>query len=98
MLEVDNPQQRGRSMPLVSVSSDHSTARSTASELNELLTSWRRHLVAQHLSPATLSTYSTSVGQLSAFLAAKGMPTAPSGIRREHVEAFITDLLERWKP
>ena len=26
------------------------------------------------------------------------MPTAPAAITREHVEAFITDLLERWKP
>jgi hypothetical protein len=26
------------------------------------------------------------------------MPTVPGSITREHVEAFITDLLERWKP
>lgn len=26
------------------------------------------------------------------------MPSAPDAIRREHVESFITELLERWKP
>jgi site-specific recombinase XerD len=67
-------------------------------ELLDLLASWRRHMTAQHMSPATLSTYSTSVGQLAAFLADRGMPSVPGGIRREHVEAFISDLLSRWKP
>ena len=47
---------------------------------------------------ATLSTYSASVAQLAAFLATRGMPTSSPDIRREHVEAFISELLERWKP
>lgn len=67
-------------------------------ELDDLIASWRRHLTAQRMSPATLSTYSTSTRQLARFLADRGMPTAPSAITREHVEAFVTDLLERWKP
>jgi site-specific recombinase XerD len=50
------------------------------------------------MSPATLATYSAAVRQLTAFLADMGMPTSPAAITREHVEAFITDLLERWKP
>lgn len=75
------------------------TVHSTASgELGELLTSWRRHLRAQRISPATISTYSTAVGQLGAFLEKQGMPTAPAAIHREHVEAFITSVLEKWKP
>jgi site-specific recombinase XerD len=73
----------------------HSTART---ELDSLLESWRRHLRAQRISPATISTYSTAVGQLTRFLEWQGMPTSPAGIRREHVEAFITDILEHWKP
>jgi site-specific recombinase XerD len=68
------------------------------SELDGVIDSWRRHLTAQRMSPATLSTYSTSVRQLARFLAERGMPTSPAVISREHVEAFITDLLERWKP
>jgi site-specific recombinase XerD len=67
-------------------------------ELGDLLASWRRHLRAQRISPATISTYSTAVGQLARYLKARGMPTDPAAVHREHVEAFITDLLERWKP
>ena len=67
-------------------------------ELRSLIASWRRHLVAQRMSPATISTYSTAIGQLATFLLGHGMPTEPAAIHREHVEAFITDLLERWKP
>lgn len=67
-------------------------------ELLDLLASWRRHMTAQRMSAATLATYSTSVGQLAAFLAERGMPSAPGGIRREHVEAFVSDLLSRRKP
>lgn len=63
-----------------------------------LLASWRRHLTAQRMSPATLATYSASVAQLDAFLAEQSMPLEVVDIRREHVEAFITSLLERWKP
>ncbi len=32
------------------------------------------------------------------FLRNRRMPTAISSIKREHVESFITDLLERFKP
>ena len=63
-----------------------------------LLASWRRHLTAQRMSPATLTTYSASVSQLDAFLAEQSMPLEVADIRREHVEAFITSLLARWKP
>jgi site-specific recombinase XerD len=69
-----------------------------AGDLPDLLASWRRHLPAQRMSPATLSTYSAAVNQLDRFLTGRGMPRAASAIHREHVEAFITELLERWKP
>lgn len=59
----------------------HSTA-PEAGDLDELIASWRRHRGAQHSSPATISTYSTGVGQLGAYLAANGMPTTARDIRR----------------
>ena len=59
-------------------------------ELCDLVASWRRHLVAKHMSPATTSTYSTSVNQRARFLADRGMPTLPAAVTREHVEAFVT--------
>lgn len=41
----------------------------TASELDRLVTSWKRHLRAQHASrPATIATYGAAVGQLGAYL------------------------------
>ena len=67
-------------------------------ELDALAESWRRHLIAQRLSPATLDTYGEAVRLLGRFLAAQGMPTSPAAITREHVESFIADLLARWKP
>jgi site-specific recombinase XerD len=67
-------------------------------ELDGLVDSWLRHLRAQRMSPATLSTYGTSARQLATFLADRGMPTSPASITREHVEAFVSDLLSRWKP
>jgi site-specific recombinase XerD len=85
-------------MESTSTGTAHSTASTAPGELGELLNSWRRHLRAQRISPATISTYSTAVGQLGAFLEKQGMPTAPGAIHREHVEAFITSVLEKWKP
>jgi site-specific recombinase XerD len=76
-----------------------STPNDTApSDLAMLLASWRRHLTAQRMSPATLATYSAAVRGLEAFLVEQAMPQAVGSIHREHVEAFITSLLERWKP
>jgi site-specific recombinase XerD len=67
-------------------------------ELDALAESWRRHLTAQRLSPATLNTYGEAVSLLTRYLVAQGMPTSPAVISREHVESFISDLLARWKP
>ena len=66
--------------------------------LTALVTSWRRSLVARRASPATIDTYSTAVCQLAEYLAAHGMPNGATTIRREHVEAFVTDLLEHKAP
>jgi site-specific recombinase XerD len=67
-------------------------------ELDALNGSWQRHLRAQRASPRTIETYSAAVVMLSRFLSERRMPLSPSVITREHVEAFITDLLDRWKP
>ena len=66
--------------------------------LSALVTSWRRSLAARRASPATIETYSTAVGQLADYLSAHGMPDRAAAIRREHVEAFVTDLLEHKAP
>ncbi len=71
---------------------------STADAITALLPSWRRSLAARRISPRTIATYAVSVEQLAGYLAAAGMPTAVGAIRREHVEAFIEDLLTRKAP
>lgn len=59
---------------------------------------WIRHLRAANLSPATITSYSQSVARLVEYLEGRGMPRDVAGIRREHVEAFLEDLLERQSP
>jgi site-specific recombinase XerD len=75
-----------------------SEANRTATRLRGDIASFGRHLTAANLSPKTIRTYLEATGQLEAFLTDRGMPTRIEDIRREHVEAFIADLLERWRP
>lgn len=69
-----------------------------AGAIASLLPSWRRSLAARRVSPRTIATYTTSVEQLAAFLAAKGMPGDAARLRREHVEAFVEGLLKTRAP
>ena len=62
------------------------------------LESFGRHLAAENMSPRTQETYSESVRQFHTFLADQGMPLEVSRIHREHIEAFISHLLGKWKP
>ncbi len=71
---------------------------SAPGDLRTRAASFRRSLVASNLSPLTVKTYAEGVGLLAAFLAERGMPTDVGSVTREHVEAFITDQLERWRP
>ena len=57
-----------------------------------------RHLEAENKSPGTVSTYLKALRALDAYLAAAGMPRTIDGIRREHLEAFMSDLLTRVRP
>jgi site-specific recombinase XerD len=62
------------------------------------LNSFKRHLRSLHRSPKTIETYEESVIRLIKFLSSAGMPLDIENIRREHVESFIVDLLEKFKP
>jgi site-specific recombinase XerD len=87
--------QHEASMPQARADAAHSTG---TDELTSLAASWARHLRAQRASSATIATYGTSVTQLARFLREQGMPDSPASLTREHVEAFITDLLGRQAP
>src|SRR5262245_47820317 len=67
-------------------------------EITSLVASWRLSLQARHASPATIATYTSAVLLLRDYLADHGMPTRVDAVRREHVEAFLADLLERRSP
>jgi site-specific recombinase XerD len=71
---------------------------SAPGELGRLVRSWELSLKYQRRSEQTRRAYLTGVEQLLAYLEGHGMPTNASGIRREHVEAFLVDLGETRAP
>lgn len=68
------------------------------SELDTYAQSFALYLRAQNRSPATIKSYLSAVAQLDTFLAERGMPRSIRGIRREHIESFVVDRLERHSP
>lgn len=70
----------------------------TTGDLYLLAASFRRGLDAENKSPRTIEAYLDAVVRFGAFLADQGMPTVVADITREHVQAFISDQLARWKP
>lgn len=71
---------------------------SAPGDLASSAASYARYLRAANVAPATLKTYAEAVRTLAGFLTERGMPTNVAAITREHVEAFITDQLARWRP
>ncbi len=67
-------------------------------ELQSLLEDWRRHLRAKNRSPATIDSYLIVGRAFADYLTAHGMPTDAGVIAREHVEAYLVDLMERLSP
>jgi site-specific recombinase XerD len=67
-------------------------------DLQELERGFELSLRARNRSPRTIKSYVEAVRLLRAFLVEVGMPTEADRIGREHVEAFIADQLERWRP
>lgn len=59
---------------------------------------WVLHLKSEGRAERTISTYLNALRRLDDFLAAKGMPRELRAIRREHLEAWIVDMLERNQP
>jgi site-specific recombinase XerD len=70
----------------------------TKGDIDINLKSYGRWLRAANLSERTQETYCESVRQLARYLESQGMPLQVAHIRGEHIGAFITDLLEKWKP
>lgn len=66
--------------------------------IRTLLPDWRLHLRAKNRAASTIASYLRCGENLAAYLAERGMPTALGAIRREHVEAFVADQLDRLSP
>jgi site-specific recombinase XerD len=64
--------------------------------LPDLTRSFERHLRAENKSDRTIETYLEAVRLLGTFLAGRGVRLAEAD--RAHIEAFLADLLARWKP
>lgn len=64
--------------------------------LPDLGRSFERHLRAENKSDRTVETYLEAVRLLEAFLTVRGLGVADAG--RADIEAFLADLLARWKP
>ncbi len=67
-------------------------------DLASLASSWKRALRAQNKSPRTIRAYTDGVRLFDEYLARTGMPRVVAHVRREHVEAFIADQVDRFKP
>lgn len=74
------------------------TALASITTLNALRPSFRRFLDATNKSPRTIETYMDSLDGFLRFLAERGMPQAVGAVRREHIEAWVADILQRNKP
>src|SRR5687767_9536365 len=75
-----------------------SAAQSTAGDLAFHARGFELSLGSANKRPNTIKSYLEAVTQLDAFLAAKGMPRDVEAIRREHVETFQKDQLDRLRP
>ena len=67
-------------------------------EVAVLAKSWKRSLRAANKSQRTIQTYGEALERFQAFAHLAGMPPGVANVRREHIEAFIEDLLRRFKP
>lgn len=80
------------------MTSPHGNQIQATTEYDVLAQSFKRSLLAENKSKRTVETYMEAVNGLRRYLLDQGMPTDPNVLAREHVESFITHLLEHWKP
>lgn len=76
------------------MSTTHTRRQVAPDDLGVLLPDWSRHLRAMNRAPSTIASYGSVGTHFLAYLSAKGMPTAVGSIRREHVEAYIADMVD----
>jgi site-specific recombinase XerD len=88
----------GGSDPLVSVTLPEPVELVTPGDLGDELASFVRAMRANNVSPNTILAYGGAVRQFGRWLMDRGHPTDIAAIEREHVEAWMAELLQRNKP
>jgi len=66
--------------------------------LPTLAQSFKRSLLAANKAPRTVESYAEALRLFEAFLRRGRFPVDVALIERPHVEAFLTDILAKWKP
>src|SRR3954454_547682 len=74
------------------------TAPPAIDDLSVLLPDWRTHLRSRNVAPSTIASYLKVGDNLLVWLREAGMPTSATGIAREHLEAFLAALSDRFPP
>jgi site-specific recombinase XerD len=67
-------------------------------DLRLLVPDFERALRAANKSHKTIDIYRDAARRMIDYFIASGMPTEATKVTREHVETFIADQVERWKP
>jgi site-specific recombinase XerD len=79
------------------MSTVHPLPTGSRESLADLAPSFKRHLAAENKAPRTIQGYLESLNALERFLIDQDMPTEVGSLRREHLEAFVADLLTHAK-
>ncbi|HWE57249.1 MAG TPA: tyrosine-type recombinase/integrase [Acidimicrobiales bacterium] len=74
------------------------TTQMSVGDLRTLIPDFERSLRAANKSPKTVDIYGDAARRMVDYFLANGMPTIADKVTREHVEMFILDQVERWKP
>jgi site-specific recombinase XerD len=75
-----------------------STSVLAINDIEELERGFELSLRSRNRAAKTIKSYVEALRLLREFLVRSGMPTEIDKINREHVEAFIADQLQRWRP
>src|SRR5438309_7387769 len=66
--------------------------------LSRLAESFRYHLKASNLSPATLVVYTSAVADFDAFAAEHGLPQEVRAVEADHIKSYLAWVLDRNAP
>src|SRR6266571_3874884 len=69
-----------------------------ARTISRLAESFRYHLKAANLAPATLVVYTRAVADFDAFAAERGLPQEVRAIEADHIKSYLAWVLDRNAP